>query len=102
MVGGIRGSALLRGYRGAPPTNTASLIDLLHRVSRLASEHPEILELDLNPVVVFPGTRPCFALDARMRIARPGTPADGASKAREAVEAAPAEAVPAAAAATRR
>ena len=99
MVGEIRGSALLRGYRGAPPTNTASLIDLLHRVSRLASEHPEILELDLNPVVVFPGTRPCFAVDARMRIARTGTPSDGAGKA---PEAAPAEAVPAAAAATRR
>jgi ATP-grasp domain-containing protein len=47
-------------------------------VSRLASDHPEIQELDLNPVVVFPGNRPCFALDARMRIARVGSPAGAA------------------------
>jgi len=78
MVNEIRGSALLRGYRGAPPANTATLIDLLHRVSRLASDHPEIQELDLNPVVVFPGNRPCFALDARMRVARVEGPAGAA------------------------
>jgi len=70
MVSEIRGSALFKGYRGAPPVNTAPLLDLLHRVSRLAIEQPEIQELDLNPVVVFPGNRPCFAVDARMRLAR--------------------------------
>jgi acetyl coenzyme A synthetase (ADP forming)-like protein len=73
MVSEIRGSALFKGYRGAPPVNTATLLDLLHRVSRLAIEQPEIQELDLNPVVVFPGNRPCFAVDARMRLA----PVDG-------------------------
>jgi acyl-CoA synthetase (NDP forming) len=72
MVSEIRGSALFKGYRGAPPVNTATLLDLIHRVSRLAIEQPEIQELDLNPVVVFPGNRPCFAVDARMRLARVG------------------------------
>jgi len=70
MVNEIRGSALFKGYRGAPPVNTATLLDLLHRVSRLAIEQPEIRELDLNPVVVFPGNKPCFAVDARIRLAR--------------------------------
>jgi acyl-CoA synthetase (NDP forming) len=69
-VNEIRGSALFKGYRGAPPVNTATLLDLLHRVSRLAIEQPEIRELDLNPVVVFPGNKPCFAVDARIRLAR--------------------------------
>jgi acetyl coenzyme A synthetase (ADP forming)-like protein len=67
MVRGIRGHRLLTGYRGAPAANVSSLLDLLHRVSLLASEHTEILELDLNPVLTLPGEAPCVALDARLR-----------------------------------
>ena len=63
---------LLSGYRGAPPANRASLLDLLHRVSLLASEHPDLLELDLNPVLARPGTNPCLALDARVRLGAAG------------------------------
>jgi len=78
MVREIRGHPLLEGYRGTPKTNRASLLDLIHRVSRMATEHPEILELDLNPVLVFPGDAPCVALDARLRLhpvgAAPGGP----------------------------
>ena len=70
MVREIRSHPLLQGYRGAPPGNTESLIDLIHRVSCLASDNPEIAELDLNPVLVFPGDRSCLAIDARMRVAR--------------------------------
>ena len=65
----IRGSALLRGYRGAPPSNPATLIDLLHRVSRLASDLPEIQELDLNPVMVMASG--ASVADARVRIEHP-------------------------------
>lgn len=68
MIGEIRGAPLLDGYRGAPPVDKASLFDLLHRVSRLAVDHPEVLELDLNPVVAFPGGKPALVLDARVRI----------------------------------
>ena len=68
MVREIRGFPLLDGYRGAPKANVPSLVDLIHRVSRLASEQEEILELDLNPVVVFAGETPCVALDARVRL----------------------------------
>jgi len=72
MIHGIRTFPLLEGYRGAPASNTASLLDLLHRVSRMATEHPEILELDLNPVLVFPGTANCIALDVRIKVGRTG------------------------------
>jgi acetate---CoA ligase (ADP-forming) len=69
MVREIRGHPLLEGYRGAPPSNIASIVDLLHRVSRLAIDQPQVMELDLNPVLVFPGEAPCIAIDARLRVA---------------------------------
>ena len=68
MVRDIRGHQLLAGYRGTAPANTASLLDLLHRVSLLASEHPDVSELDLNPVLAMPGEAACVALDARLRL----------------------------------
>ena len=78
MLAEIRGAPLLDGYRGAAPVDKASLLDLIHRVSRLAADHPEILELDLNPVVAFPGGKSALVLDARVRA---GVPARATAKA---------------------
>jgi len=82
MVREIRGFPLLDGYRGAAKANVASVVDMVHRVSRLATEQEEVAELDLNPVVVFAGDAPCVALDARVRLqaaasATAGRPAAG-------------------------
>jgi acyl-CoA synthetase (NDP forming) len=71
MLGEIRGAPLLDGYRGAPPVNKGALLDILHRVSRLTVDNPEILELDLNPIVAFPGNKPALVLDARVRVGIP-------------------------------
>lgn len=68
MIRTIRGYPLLNGFRGAPRANEASLFDLLHRVSLLADDHAELLELDLNPVLALPGEAPAIALDARVRL----------------------------------
>jgi len=68
MIREIRGYPLLNGFRGAPKANEASLLDLLHRVSLLADDHSELLELDLNPVLALPGETPSIALDARVRL----------------------------------
>jgi acetate---CoA ligase (ADP-forming) len=68
MVREIRGFRILDGYRNAPKSNLPSLLDLIHRVSRLACDQEEVAELDLNPVVVFPGEAPCVAVDARVRL----------------------------------
>ena len=57
---------LVRGFRGAPAADTASLVDLLHRLSALAEDLPEVAELDLNPVTALP--HECLALDARIRV----------------------------------
>ncbi|WP_222853533.1 bifunctional GNAT family N-acetyltransferase/acetate--CoA ligase family protein [Fodinicola acaciae] len=66
MVGGLRVSLLLSGYRGAAPADTAAVRDCLIRIGRMAELLPEVAELDLNPLVVRPDG--CVAVDARVRI----------------------------------
>jgi acetate---CoA ligase (ADP-forming) len=67
MLDGIRGSALLEGIRGAPPVDRDKLISLLLAVSRIAVAHPEISEIDLNPVIV--NANGYNVVDARMLLA---------------------------------
>ena len=66
MLGELRGSRLLRGYRGAPPADEAALRDVLLRISELVTAAPEIQELDLNPVMVL-SSGACVA-DVRVRV----------------------------------
>jgi acyl-CoA synthetase (NDP forming) len=54
MLEELRGRPLLDGFRGQPGANLAELEDLLVRVSDLVVGEPEILELDLNPVIAYP------------------------------------------------
>jgi acetyl coenzyme A synthetase (ADP forming)-like protein len=60
---------LVEGYRGKPPSDSAALVDLLHRLSQLAHDLRAVAELDLNPVVGLP--EGCVAVDARVRVSRP-------------------------------
>jgi acetyl coenzyme A synthetase (ADP forming)-like protein len=59
---------LVRGFRGAPAADLHALADLLHRLSRLGENLPEVAELDLNPVLAFPDR--CVCVDARVRVRR--------------------------------
>jgi hypothetical protein len=68
VVSGKAGQ-LVAGWRGAPPADQAALTDLLHRLARLVDDHPEVAELDLNPVLA--GPERCVAVDARVRLRRP-------------------------------
>ena len=65
MVAQVRGSRLLRGFRGLPKMDVPALVDTLVRVSELAV-HLEgaIAELDINPLVVLPEGEGVKALDA--------------------------------------
>jgi acetate---CoA ligase (ADP-forming) len=74
LVRGLRSSPLLFGYRGAAPTDTAALEDLLLRLSVLGQQVPELAELDLNPVIAGPDR--VQAVDWRMRLA-PADPNPG-------------------------
>lgn len=68
MIDEVRGSRLLKGYRGAPPADDAALRDVLLRVSALLSICPEIQELDINPVKVLAAG--ACAIDVRVRVER--------------------------------
>jgi acyl-CoA synthetase (NDP forming) len=59
---------LVAGYRGAPPADANELRQLLHRLSRLAMDLPDVVELDLNPVIALPGR--IVVVDARVRVRR--------------------------------
>jgi acyl-CoA synthetase (NDP forming) len=69
LIGAMPGSAILRGYRGAPPADREAIADLLRRVSALVTRCPEILEMDLNPVRVF--SHGLTVVDARIRVGAP-------------------------------
>jgi acetate---CoA ligase (ADP-forming) len=60
---------LVAGYRGSPAADADALEDLLHRLSRVGEELPEVAELDLNPVLARPDG--CIAVDARARVRLP-------------------------------
>ena len=55
---------LLIGFRGSKPVNMDKLIEIIIRLSYLAADYPEIVELDINPLLVSPGE--LIALDARI------------------------------------
>ncbi len=68
MLDEVKGTALLRGYRGAPRGDEAALKEMLLRVSALIENCPEVREMDLNPVKVLEnGVR---VVDARIRVGR--------------------------------
>ena len=72
MLDEVRGTARLRGFRGAPPLDEAALRDAILRVSALVEACPEIREMDLNPVAVLP--RGIAVLDARVRVEKRTAP----------------------------
>jgi len=53
MLNELRGARLLRGIRGQPPADRAALVDAMLRLSQLMMDCEEILEIDLNPALVF-------------------------------------------------
>jgi acyl-CoA synthetase (NDP forming) len=68
LLHSIRGFPLLQGYRGQPPADLDALRETLLRVSRLAENVPEIVELDFNPVIALASGRGCRIVDARIRV----------------------------------
>ena len=68
----LRVATLLAGFRGAEAGDIAGLEALLTSLGRLAHDVPQVVELDLNPVVV--GPTGCAVVDVKIRLARPVGP----------------------------
>ena len=66
MLRELRTFPLLDGYRGAPRCDLEAIEDVLLRISALVDAHPEIAELDLNPLVA--SADGATILDARIRV----------------------------------
>jgi acyl-CoA synthetase (NDP forming) len=63
---------ILQGVRGQPAADLEALSRALSALSHLMDRFPQLQELDLNPVRVFPGRPGILALDARVRVAPAG------------------------------
>jgi acyl-CoA synthetase (NDP forming) len=65
----LRGAALLRGVRGRPAVDLAAAAEAVAVLSQIAARHPELAELEVNPLLVTPSG--ACALDARAILAPP-------------------------------
>lgn len=69
MIREVKGFAVLEGVRGRRPADLEAVSNLLLTVSRIGEEHPEIAEMDLNPVLVY--ERGLQIVDARVLLHHP-------------------------------
>jgi acetyltransferase len=68
MIRQIRGFSLLRGLRGEQSVDLNALAEILQRFSQLAEDLPEVGEIEINPLLVFPHAGDFRAVDARVRL----------------------------------
>jgi acetyltransferase len=69
MITEIRSYSLLRGVRGERPSDTEAIVDTLLRLSQLVTDFPEIMEMDVNPLIVFEVGRGVVGVDMRLVLA---------------------------------
>ncbi len=66
MIEEIRSFRLLKGVRGEPPADLEATVDVLLRLSQLVTDFPEIVEMDINPLMVFEQGRGAVGVDMRL------------------------------------
>lgn len=65
MIGRTKAAKYLQKFRNLPEANKQALVDVLLNISEMVSELPEILELDINPLIV--DANGAIAVDARIK-----------------------------------
>jgi acetyltransferase len=70
MMEETKAYALLKGIRGEPPSDTEALKNTILRVGQLVWDFPEIVEMDINPVIVYGWGEGCIALDVKMTLTK--------------------------------
>ncbi len=68
MIQEIQAYKLLAGTRGENPKDVESIVDAIMRLSQLCVDHPEIQELDINPMIVLDQGKGCYVADAKIMI----------------------------------
>ena len=69
MLARLRGAQIMRGVRGQSGVDIDAIVSILETISGIAATHPEISEMDLNPVVAYEDG--LAILDARIVLASP-------------------------------
>jgi acyl-CoA synthetase (NDP forming) len=72
MLDELKMAPLLRGVRGEAPVDRAALAETISRFGQLVADCPDLLEVELNPLVT--GATGVVAVDARATLARPAAP----------------------------
>lgn len=65
MVSEIKTYSLLEGVRGEKPSDIDGIVDMILRVAQLAQDFPEIIEMDINPLLVMPEGEGAICVDMR-------------------------------------
>lgn len=69
MISEIRSYLLLKGVRRERPSDISAIVDALLRVSQLVTDSPEIIEMDINPLIVHEEGQGATAVDVRIGLA---------------------------------
>jgi acetyltransferase len=70
MIESIKAHKVLTGVRGMPASDIPAIKDCILRLSQLVSDHPEIDELDINPLIVYPEKEGCVVADTRILLSK--------------------------------
>jgi acetyltransferase len=68
MIRSIKAFSVLQGVRGNPPSDLDAIRECILRVSTLVADHPEISELDINPLIVYPEGQGAVVADCRIML----------------------------------
>ena len=71
MIQTIKAYSILKGVRGTPPCDIDGIKDCILRLSQMVTDHPEIAELDINPLIVYPEGKGCVVADSRILLKSP-------------------------------
>jgi acetate---CoA ligase (ADP-forming) len=85
MIESVKAFPVLHGIRGEASGDLAALAESIERVSQLAVELPEVVELDLNPLIVRPEGEGVVAVDARVVLGPSSRSARSASAGRSGI-----------------
>jgi acetyltransferase len=66
MLKELKAHTLLDGVRGKPPVDKQAIVDTLLRMAQFVQDFPEVTELDINPLIVYPEGQGAVAIDMRV------------------------------------
>lgn len=68
MINEVKSIQLLKGVRGEPPRDIKAVVDVILRVAKLVVDFPEIVEMDINPLMVLEEGKGAMAVDMRITL----------------------------------